>query len=164
MFANFFIKSLEIQGTSHAFSFTAGGGGGYVFRPHCSLGMCNFLFYYYCVSLTPSNMAHSVWKSPKMSHLNFSILAFSINFCPIKSGLSGNTVWMVASVSQKLVKLDHFWWIFVHSKCKRSSLRMLNATFWLIFKHCEPGDIMLCSNLSFSAEWDAEHCGKKHSE
>ena len=69
---------------------------------------------------------HSVWKSPKMSHLNFSILAFSINFCPIKSGLSGNTVWMVASVSQKLVKLDHFchfWWIFVHSKCKRSSLR-----------------------------------------
>ena len=57
MFANFFIKSLEIQGTSHAFSFTAGGGGGYVFRPHCSLGMCNFLFYYYCVSLTPSNMA-----------------------------------------------------------------------------------------------------------
>ena len=61
-----------------------------------------------------------------MSHLNFSILAFSINFCPIKSGLSGNTVWKVASVSQKLVKLDHFchfWWIFVHSKCKRSSLR-----------------------------------------
>ena len=57
MFANFFIKSLEIQGTSHAFSFTAGGGGGYVFRPHCSLGMCNFLFYYYCVSLTLSNMA-----------------------------------------------------------------------------------------------------------
>ena len=45
MFAKLFHKkgSLEIQGTSHAFSFTAGGGG-YVFRPHCSLGMCNFLF------------------------------------------------------------------------------------------------------------------------
>ena len=39
---------------------------------------------------------HSVWKSLKMSHFNFSlILAFSIIFCPIN----------------------------VHSKCKRSSLR-----------------------------------------
>ena len=28
-----------------------------------------------------------------MSHLNFSILAFFTNFCPIKSDLSGNTVW-----------------------------------------------------------------------
>ena len=27
---------------------------------------------------------HIVWKSPKMSHLKFSILAFSTNFCPIK--------------------------------------------------------------------------------
>ena len=37
---------------------------------------------------------HSVWKSPKMSHLNFSILAFPNHFCP-----------------------------FVRSSCKRSSLR-----------------------------------------
>ena len=29
----------------------------------------------------------------KMSHLNFSILAFSTNFCPCKIDLSGNTVW-----------------------------------------------------------------------
>ena len=27
-----------------------------------------------------------------MSHLNFGILAFSTNFCPIKTDLSGNTV------------------------------------------------------------------------
>ena len=36
---------------------------------------------------------HCVWKSSIMSHLNFSIMAFSINFCPIISDLSGNTVW-----------------------------------------------------------------------
>ena len=35
---------------------------------------------------------HIVWKCLKMSHLNFSILPFSTNFCPIKSDLSGNTV------------------------------------------------------------------------
>ena len=27
---------------------------------------------------------HSVWKSPKKSHLNFGILAFFMNFCPLK--------------------------------------------------------------------------------
>ena len=38
-----------------------------------------------------------------MSHLNFGILALSINFCPIKTDLSGNTVWPQASGF-----LDHF--------------------------------------------------------
>ena len=54
------------------------------------------------------------------------ILAFSTKFCPIKVDLSGNTVWPQASVFQNLAKMDHFWhfqWTFVHSKCKRSSLR-----------------------------------------
>ena len=50
----------------------------------------------------------SVWKSPKMSHLNFWILAFSTNFWPIKTDLSGNTVWPQASGFQKLAKMDHF--------------------------------------------------------
>ena len=36
------------------------------------------------------------------------ILAFSTNICPIKSDLSGNTVWPQASGSQKLANLDHF--------------------------------------------------------
>ena len=27
---------------------------------------------------------HSVWKSSKMSHLSFCILAFSVNFCPLE--------------------------------------------------------------------------------
>ena len=38
-------------------------------------------------------LGHIVWKSTKMSHLNYGILAFSTNFCPIISNLSGNTVW-----------------------------------------------------------------------
>ena len=33
------------------------------------------------------------WKSHKMSHDFFLILAFSINLCPMKVDLSGNTVW-----------------------------------------------------------------------
>ena len=66
---------------------------------------------------------HIVWKLLKMSHLNFWILSFSTNFCPIKVDLSGNTVWPQASGFQKLAKMDYFgyfWWTFVHSKCKRN--------------------------------------------
>ena len=37
-----------------------------------------------------------------MSHLNFWILAFFNNFCPIKTDLSGNTVRPQASDFQKL--------------------------------------------------------------
>ena len=36
---------------------------------------------------------HSVWKSPKMSHSRFLILAIYNIFCPIRIDLSGNTVW-----------------------------------------------------------------------
>ena len=38
----------------------------------------------------------------------FLILAFSANFCPIKTDLSGNTVWLQASVFPKLAKLTIF--------------------------------------------------------
>ena len=37
---------------------------------------------------------------------NFGI---STNFWPIKTDLSGNTVWPQASGFQKLAKMDHFW-------------------------------------------------------
>ena len=43
-----------------------------------------------------------------MLHLNFLILAFSTNFCPIKLDLSGKTVWLQASGFQKLAKIDYF--------------------------------------------------------
>ena len=49
-----------------------------------------------------------VWKSPKMSQLNFWILAFSTNFGPTKIDLSGNTAWPQASRFQKLAKLSFF--------------------------------------------------------
>ena len=74
---------------------------------------------------------HIVWKLLKMSHLNFWILAFSSMFCLIKTDLSGNTVWPRASGFQKLAKmvhLRHFSLTFVHSKCKRSSLR---SQYWM---------------------------------
>ena len=69
-----------------------------------------------------------------MSQLNLWILAFSTNFCPIKTDLSGNTVWPQASCFQKLAKMNNFWpfkLTFVHSKRNRSSLRsqLLNETF-----------------------------------
>ena len=47
------------------------------------------------------------WNLLKMSHLNFSILAFSTNFCPIESELSGYCIWPQASASQ-LAKIGHF--------------------------------------------------------
>ena len=53
------------------------------------------------------SLSHSVWKSSKMSHLSFSIMALSTNFCPNKIDLSGNTVWPQASGVQKLVKIDN---------------------------------------------------------
>ena len=43
------------------------------------------------------------------SKCRFWILAFSANFCPIKTDLSGNTVWPQALDYQKLAKIDHFW-------------------------------------------------------
>ena len=50
----------------------------------------------------------NVWKLLKMSYLNFRILAFSTNFCPIISDLFGNTVWPQTSGFQKLTKLTIF--------------------------------------------------------
>ena len=49
-----------------------------------------------------------VKNSSKLFHLKFLILAFSYNFCLIKSDLSRNTAWLE----------------YVHTKCKRSSLRL----------------------------------------
>ena len=52
--------------------------------------------------------AHFVWKLLKMSHLNFGVLPFPTNFCPIKTDMSGNTVWPQASGFQNLAKMDNF--------------------------------------------------------
>ena len=59
-------------------------------------------------------------------------MAFSTNFCPIKTDLSGNTVWPQASGFQKLVKMDNFFGILIHSifcdfqtPCKAFNVRTL---------------------------------------
>ena len=57
-----------------------------------------------------------------MSHLKFSYLAFSINFCLIKIDLSGNTVWPQAAGFQKLAKMDNI-------------ARNDEWDFYVIFKH-----------------------------
>ena len=49
--------------------------------------------------------------------MNYSILAFSTIFRPIKVDMSGNTVWPQASGFQKIAKIDHSWnfqWFFVN--------------------------------------------------
>ena len=72
---------------------------------------------------------HSIWKSPKILHLSFSILPFPTIVCPIDIYLSGSTLWPQALGFQK-------WTIFgifneLHSKCNH----MWNETFFSLFKH-----------------------------
>ena len=54
------------------------------------------------VYLSTEMDTHIVWRLTKMSHMDFSILGFSTNFCPFKIDLSGNTVWQQAKGFQKL--------------------------------------------------------------
>ena len=85
-------------------------------------------------------LLHSVRKSLNMSHLSFSILAFSTIFCPIKIDLSGNTVWPQALDFQKLAKLAIFG-IFdellsTQNVNKARFARNVECDFLAIFKHC----------------------------
>ena len=71
-----------------------------------------------------------------MSYLNFGILAFSNNFCPIKTDLPGNTVWPQASGFPKLAKMDHFWHFQLTFVTQNVNVaRNVNETFSVIFKH-----------------------------
>ena len=69
-----------------------------IFNPILTLpsSFCRYLTLSHCLKIT-QNVA-----------FEFLILAFSTNICPIKSDLSGKTVWPQASGSQKLANLDHF--------------------------------------------------------
>ena len=88
--------------------------------------------------------SYSVWKSPKMSHL---ILVFSTNFCPIKSGLSGNTSWLARfarnvewdfflfsntvqcnsySVAERISDLETFPFLYFH----RCIVRFIGGGIW----------------------------------
>ena len=66
-------------------------------------------FKYLIHSTTKKQSRQFVWKSLKMSRLNFKSLTFSVIFCPIKIDLSGITVWQQATVVQKLAKIERFW-------------------------------------------------------
>ena len=63
------------------------------------------------VDIVKSLLRYSVWKSSKMSHLNFSIVAFSTNFCLTKNAQK----WSNSVTRQKLTKnakiqMRHFGW------------------------------------------------------
>ena len=71
-----------------------------------------------------------------MSHLNFSILAFSTNFCPIKIDLSGNTIF------EKDAKFfrpkEGVYTVFEnHRKKSHSTLRAKRATFTKVYQKCQ---------------------------
>ena len=81
-----------------------------------------------------SKIVHSVWKSRKVSHLIF-LIAFYIDFCPVKTDLSGNMYCLNENFKiSKTRQIDQFWhfqWI-----CFACNV-MFNETFSVIFKHCE---------------------------
>ena len=83
--------------------------------------------------------AHIVWKLPKnvsFEFFNFSILAISINFCPIKIDLSGNIVWEQVKGLKNSPNWPflRFQWTFVHSDrfTRNVEWDLLVLTFGLI--------------------------------
>ena len=63
---------------------------------------------------------------------NHYILAFSINFCPIENGLSGNTVRLKDLGFQKVAKMNHFWhWIWSTRNVKKP--RFDRNVDWVFF-------------------------------
>ena len=98
-----------------------------------------------------------------MSHLNFWILAFSTNFWPIKSDLSGNTVWPQASV----FKNSPNWIIFgifnqllspqnvnVARFARNFGLRHFLAFLMIFKKNCHPTHLWFLDN-SGSVKYDS---------
>ena len=91
-----------------------------------------------------------------MSHLYFLILTFSTNFCPIKTALSGNTVWLQVSGFQKLTKMDHYWHFsltFIHSKFERNFARNFEWDFFLIFSNTMVIQMLVTKKLKITLKW-----------
>ena len=90
-----------------------------------------------CITTVSCKASFTMFEKPlKKSHshclkitvaFKFWNFGFSTNFCPIKSDLSGNTVAVsklhIFKNSSKWTIFGIFLFTFVHSKCKRSSLR-----------------------------------------
>ena len=107
--------------------------------------------------------AHIVWKSSKMSHLNVSILAFFTNFWPIKTDISGNTVWHQALCFQKLAKLDHFWHFVMNLSTRNVNVarfaRNVEWDFFCDFQTpwiIEKWDVTCSMMASFSCNLEAQ--------
>ena len=83
-------------------------------------------------------------------HLNFWILAFSTNFCPIRTSLSGNTVWPKASGFQKLAKIDQNW-PFLIKLCPRK--RRQNGFEFLKWSRVASNDFKWFQMTSNGLEW-----------
>ena len=99
------------------------------------------------------NQRHSVWKLLKMSHFYFLKLAFSINFCPIKIDLSGNTVWPQASDFQTMILF--FLW-FSNTVLERHNHRTGIGQVWI-----ELGQVVLGCHSSIGV-WNKIHCGSTY--
>ena len=70
-------------------------------------------------------------KFPKCLNWTFKFWHFPTIFV-----LSGNTAWPASFSFSKTCQIDHFWhfwWTFVHSKCKRSVARLARIVEWDFF-------------------------------
>ena len=97
------------------------------------------LGFYWCFYLRFLSCSHGlkITQNVTFEFFNFGI---STNFWPIKTDLSGNTVWPKASRFQKLAKMDHFWHFsltFVQSKSVNVAVE------WEFFCHFQT----LCSSI-----------------
>ena len=111
----------------------------------------NFNTYHFSIFAYHLKIAfrHSVWKLLKMSHLNFWILAFSANFCPIKTDLSGNTVWPKASGFRLQCLMRPFLWF--SETVKFPHYLFLSVLSWLSV-----------SNIFFKKRWKIEFSPNLH--
>ena len=69
-----------------------------------------------CIQEGEKNVDQGWWDIASTAHylkitqnVAFEFWHFPPIFCPIKTDLSGNTVWPQASGFQKFAKMDHFW-------------------------------------------------------
>ena len=75
-----------------------------------------------------------------MSHVSVSILAFSINFCPIKTDLSGSTVWVIVDRFARNGEWDFF--CDFQTPCNFAKFRSLKTNIWILETTIQ---ISLCS-------------------
>ena len=75
-----------------------------------------------------------------MSHVSVSILAFSINFCPIKTDLSGSTVWVIVNRFARNGEWDFF--CDFQTPCNFAKFRSLKTNIWILETTIQ---ISLCS-------------------